>query len=652
MARPADDPTEVPQDQPPRSVRARAFLLGILLCIPVAWLCVIAPQSAFFSLPVAPISVLLGLVILNVPLRVWVPKWAFSQSDMLIIFAITSVCAAISGEWGRVGQPHTYMFALKGETDPTTRNFFLKYLPDTAVIKDPNVLRDLLSGGHDLGYVWSKLDLYLPKWLFWGGLTCSLMFGMLCINSLMRGTWTEKERLAFPLIQLPMAMAEKGGSGGMWRSRAMWIAFAIMFSIDILNGLNYLYPNLPSIPVKEYVDVQTLFKQPPLSNMGQFSIALYPFMAAIGIFMSSDLIFSVIVFFLLRKATHIMLASYGIPQDTFSGSAVMPGAPYFDEQSWGGLFALFLTTLWVSRAYLKEVWREIVHGGKSADAGVSHRFAFLGLIFSLAVGIGYGAYGGVPVWYMVPYIVAFFIFAIVLTRLRAQIGPPTHEFAYFGPASLMNRFAGTNAMSDAQATWLSTAFLFINRISRTLPMPYMLEAMKMGRVHNLRQKPIFWSIAVTIVVGFFLTYFFLQGTAYRTGQPGSSDAASYLNAMTTARHGPDLLGIGMTVLGFAIVIGLDAIRLRVPGFPLHPAGYVLAINFGVDYYWFGLLIALLVKNFVQRYYGLRGYDKLRSIALGILLGEYAAETIWMIMAAITKQSTYTISFNDRGLGAQ
>jgi hypothetical protein len=108
----------------------------------------------------------------------------------------------------------------------------------------------------------------------------------------------------------------------------------------------------------------------------------------------------------------------------------------------------------------------------------------------------------------------------------------------------------------------------------------------------------------------------------------------------------------MTIAGFAIVMILDAIRFKFPGFPLHPAGYVLSMNYGVDYYWFGMLVALLIKNFVQRYYGLNGYDKLRQVAFGILIGEYAAETIWMTMALITKQSTYTISFNDRSLGGQ
>ena len=108
----------------------------------------------------------------------------------------------------------------------------------------------------------------------------------------------------------------------------------------------------------------------------------------------------------------------------------------------------------------------------------------------------------------------------------------------------------------------------------------------------------------------------------------------------------------MTIFGFVMVMLLDAIRFRFPGFPLHPAGYVLSMNFGVDYYWFGLLIVLLVKNFVQRYYGMRGYEKLRAVALGILIAEYLAETIWMTMALVTHQSTYTISINDRSLGIQ
>ncbi|HWA84127.1 MAG TPA: DUF6785 family protein [Fimbriimonadaceae bacterium] len=631
------------------SFRARAFLLGLALCFPVAWVVSLTPQSNFFSMPVAPIGVLLGLLILNFPLRKLAPKWAMTQADLIVVFAIVSICSAIGAEWGRVGQSHTYQFTLDAASNPTAQKF-VEHLPASMTIRDPNALKDIQTGGHDLAYTLSRLPLYLPKWILWGFLVCSVMFAMLCINSLMRGAWTEKEKLAFPLIQLPMEMTDKGGGGAMWRSKAMWIAFGIMFAIDMLNGFNYLYPNLPALPVKEYFDIGDLFKDPPWSNIGEFHVGIYPFMAALGIFMPSDLILSVIVFFLLRKASHVVLASYGIPQETFSGSAISPGPPYFDEQSWGGVFALFAGAMWVSRSYLREVWRDIRQGITAEDGGISHRFAFLGLVFSVAVAIAYGMYGGLPAWYMIPYVLIFLIFCVVITRLRAQLGPPTHEFAYFGPTALMNRFVGNRFFTEGQATWLSAAFLFMNRYSRTLPMPFQLEAMKMGRLAGVRQKGLFWSIACAIVLGFLLTYFFQQAIAFRLGHGGGTDAPTYLNNLVGDRHGPDAVGIAMTVVGFLIVLGLDAIRFRVPGFPLHPAGYVLAINFGVDYYWMGLLLALLVKTFVQRYYGLRGYDKLRSVALGLLLGEYAAETIWMLMAAITKHSTYTISFNPRTIG--
>lgn len=439
----------------------------------------------------------------------------------------------------------------------------------------------------------------------------------------------------------------------MWRSKAMWIAFAVMFSIDILNGLNYLYPNIPAIPVKQFFDIRDFFKEPPLSNIGQFPLAIYPFMAAIGIFVPSDLLFSMVLFFLLRKATHVAFATYGIPQSTFSGTAITPGPPYFDEQTWGGAFALFFGVMYMSRDYLRRVWSDIKTGAKADDGGIPHRWAFIGLLLCFAGVMWYGLQGDLPVPYFAVYFGAFLIFSFVLTRIRVQLGPPTHEFAFFGPSSFMYRFFGNRWITDKQGAWLSQVFLTINRIHRTHPMPSQLEAMKMGSNERLNQKTIFFAIMAATVVGYFLGQFFLHAVEYRTGAVFRfGDGESYMNSLVNNRHGPDVVGIAMTIFGFAFVMVLDAIRFAFPSFPVHPAGYVLSMNFGVDYYWFGLLLALLIKNFVQRYYGLRGYDKLRNVALGILLAEYAAETIWAGIALVTHQSTYTISFNDRSLGMQ
>lgn len=640
---------EEPSDAPLRGLRGRAVVTAFALIPPVCYATSGSWPSTIISLMTQPVAALLLLLIVNWPLRKFAPKWAYSQSDLIVVFSILAVAASLAGEWGGFVHNPIHYFPHASSWSPTVKDTILPNMPDWLVLKDLTQVEDLSGGGRDWQYVWGKMPLFFPKYLAWGALVCSVCFAMMCINSLMRGAWCQRERLTFPLIQLPVAMCEKGGAGGMWRSKHMWIAFSVMFFIDILNGLNYLYPNLPSVPTKQLLDLQMVFRDPPASNMGQFPIAIYPFMAVIGFFMPSDLVFSCVAFFLLRKLTHLVLAANGIPQGTFKGTAIDPGAPYFDEQTWGGVLAMFLGVILVSKGYLREVWRDIRTGNRALDGGFAHRWAFFGLLVSSSVVMWFGVIGGLPLPYMVVYFALFLIFSIVLTRIRAQLGPPTHEFAFFGPNSFMNRFFGTKWLTDRQVTTMSTTFVVINRMSRNHPMPYVLEGMKMTMQERIAQRKVFWVLALATVVGFLVGQFTFHVHAYRTGNLGWTDAITYAQRIMADRKGPDLIGITMTIFGFAMVTALDAIRFRFPTFPLHPAGYVLSMNFGVDYYWFGLLIALIIKNFVQRYYGLKGYDKLRSVALGILVAEYAAEAIWMTMALVTHQSTYTISFNDRSL---
>ncbi|HWD39772.1 MAG TPA: DUF6785 family protein [Fimbriimonas sp.] len=635
-------------------LRARALVTGFLLAFPAAYATTNQTSSSMFSLMVAPISVLLLVLFVNFFLRKLLPRLAFTQTDLIAMYAIVTVVCATAGEWTNVVSSLIYFPATQVKTNATYRDYVVPQMPDAMTVKDEDKVKDIYGGGKDWQYATDKfVNLYLPKTIPWLVLVGAMLIAMQCVNSLMRGAWCQRERLSFPLIQMPVAMCEDGGGGGMWRSRYMWIAFAVMFGIEMLNGFNYLYPNLPSIPVKDLFMVNQAFKDPPLSNMGDVHISIFPFMAAIGLFMPSDMLFSFVVFYLLRVLTHIVLAANGISQETFSGSGILPGPPYFDEQTWGAVFALFLGAVWVSRGYLKGLWRDILRFSPSEDGGVRHTWSFLGLLACTAVVVWFGVhFGTLPVFYTTIYFIAFMMFSVVLTRVRAQLGPPTHEFAYFGVNTMFGRFFGNRWLTDKQATWCTTGYLMMNRIYRNHPMPVQLEAEKMGQMERLKPKPMFSIIAIASLLGMFLCFYYgILGT-YRTGALGYVDTSGFLEKIVNDRHGPDVVGIVMTIFGFAMVMILDALRFRFPGFALHPAGYFLSMNFGVDYYWFGLLIALIVKNFVQRYYGLSGYEKLRAVALGILLGEYTAETIWMVMAIITKQSTYTIGFNDRSLGTQ
>src|SRR5207237_600207 len=77
-----------------------------------------------------------------------------------------------------------------------------------------------------------------------------LLWVMLCLNVLIRKQWMDQERLSFPIVQLPLELARDGGSEAMLGSRQMWIGFLIPVVMESLASLNYLYPNIPFLPIK------------------------------------------------------------------------------------------------------------------------------------------------------------------------------------------------------------------------------------------------------------------------------------------------------------------------------------------------------------------------------------------------------------------
>jgi hypothetical protein len=199
-------------------IRARAVILGFLLCLPATYAVTNQGVSNIFSLMVQPVSALIFLALANVFLRRISPRLAFNQADFIVVFSIVSVASAMSGEWAGITQNATYNYPLQARTNDTFKNQLSKYVPDWLAIKDLEKVKDIEGGGKDVAYVIRKVPMFLPVWLGWAVGMLGTCFAMLCINSLMRGAWNERERLTFPLIQLPVAMSEDGGRGGMWRS--------------------------------------------------------------------------------------------------------------------------------------------------------------------------------------------------------------------------------------------------------------------------------------------------------------------------------------------------------------------------------------------------------------------------------------------------
>jgi hypothetical protein len=597
---------------------------------------------------VPPVVLTLLLIVINIPLRLYLPSIALTEGELVLFYSMETVMCVMASEWMDVINPYIYSYGLYADQNPHYQTKVLPYVSHWLFFTSKKGLSGFRDGGHGFSYFAAHIYLWTPKILAWtaiSGLTC---VAMLCVNSLMRDQWTNRERLAFPIIQLPMAITQNGGSGPFWKSRYLWGGFLVIFAIDILNGFAFFYPSLPMINVRFLGDMDQWFTSPPWNQVGWTPIGIFPYVAAIGLFMPTDLLFSLIFFFFFRKGQQVIAASLGYEQGVFGGGGLIPSPPYFSEQSWGAFIGLFVTAAWVARGYLGEVWHEIVHTGTKDKRLVPQRFAFGGLIFSLASLGVIGIIIGLSFGFVIFYVCLFLMFSVALTRLRAQLGPPTHEMAFMGPNQLLVDFRGTEGIPASMITRTVTTFHFMNRIHRTHPMPSQLEAMKMADKSQLNQRGMFFAILLATIAGSILGHLTRIYLGYHFGPSDSGgDTTDVIQRLTDNPRGPNIMAIVAILASFAFVLLLDFIRFRFPGFPFHPAGFALAMNFGVDYYWFGLLLALIVKVMVQRYYGLKGYEKLRQVAFGLIMGEFAAEAIWATYSMITRQATYSISINGR-----
>jgi hypothetical protein len=630
----------------PRWVSARAVLLALLFTPAVAYWASVEGVDVILSLMVPPVACTFFVVILNAIYARLRPGRQLNEGELVVFYGMLSVATAIASEWVGNINPLIYSYSLFANPTNKFGTLVLPFVPSFLFIKDATPIAEFKYGGHGFVYFLHHLGPWIVPVLSWTALVSLLAFAMLCINSLMREEWTDREKLSFPIIQLPVALTQ--GGPGFWRNRFMWGGFIVAASIDLLNGFHFLYPSIPMLNVRFLGDLSLVLPDYPWNAIGWTPIAIFPFIAALGVFLPTDLIFSAVFFFFFRKAQQVIAATYGHSQGVFGGGWLVPSPPYFSEQSWGAFLGLFFTAIYIARGYLRELWHDIWRGSWHDPNTSSRRVMLLGLVLSIGLLVWMGLAIGLSAPLLLLYLALFLAFSVALTRMRAQLGPPTHEMAFMGPNQLIVDFNGTQGLSHPTIAKLATIFHFLNRIHRTHPMPSELEAMKMAERTHLDQRFLLIALVLAIVAGNLCGHLvqIAYGYAWGGGVAGHDTAAVVADLVNNPRV-PNHVAMSFVGLGMGFVFLLNFLRFRLPWFPFNPMGYALAMNFGVDYYWFGLLIALIVKSSVQRYSGLKGYEKLHAVALGVILGEFTVETIWAVIAMVGRFATYSISINGR-----
>ena len=618
----------------------RAILIGTALIIPnVYWILDSAGQgypttiSLYFNV-IFCIFIITGA---NLALKQVLPRVAFQQGELLTIYVMLAIASSLAGhDVLRVlipMIPYAFWYATP-END--WAHLFHRYIPDWIAVKDKTFLTDYYRGETSL-YQWEIIEGWLTTTLTWGGFLCALVFVMVFINTLVRKQWTEHEKLSYPIIQLPLELTNTSRTN-LLTNKMMWLGFGIAGAIDILNGLHYLFPTVPSLGGRLY-DLRPFFTQKPWSAIGWTPIAVFPFAVGMAFFIPLDLSFSCWFFYLFWKAERIFGDALGIRG--------MPNFPFTDEQSFGAYIGLFVIAVVATRKHLAQVARKIFRPqeGNDSDEPMSYLGMIICLIGSLMfIGIFCNA-AGMSVWTIAVFFGIYYAISTAVTRMRAELGSPVHDLHFIGPDEMMPRIFGTRLLGPRNLTMLAYLFSF-NRAYRGHPMPHILEGFKLAERTRISNCRLLIAMCVAIVIGTFASFWAFYHISYIEGARNwfAGRPFNRLQSWLTSPRAPDVPAIAAMCVGFLITGFLMIMRIKLFWWPFHPAGFAISSSWSMNVFWFSIFVSSVIKWIILKQGGMNLHRKLIPFFLGLILGEFIVGGVWSLIGITLNTPMYRFLF--------
>ncbi|MCC6445056.1 MAG: hypothetical protein IT210_16560 [Armatimonadetes bacterium] len=597
------------------------------------------PYTTSISLFPHIIFLLLLLVPANALLKRFLPRLAFSQGEMLTLYVMLCIASALCGMDMVQALMQIVAHVAYFATPANRWDSLLKpILPGWLTVRDREAVTGYFTGNSTL-YTLPHLRAWLIPAAAWVGFMVALLWVMLCINVLFRKQWADRERLTFPIVQLPFEMTEPAGM--LFRNRLMWLGFALAAAVNLLNGLHHLMPSFPSVPVAVY-DLQNYVSGKPWNAVGWTPLYFYPFVIGLGFLLPVDLLFSCWFFYLFLKAERVVSSA--------AAWDAAPGFPYVSHQQFGACVGLCLALLWTGRGYLRQV-RQAIQGQPGELAGgreaMSYRAAFWGLAGGMTALIAFSLAAGMSLPVALLFFAFYLVISFAVTRMRAELGAPAHDFVLMGPDLMIPSLIGTARLAGRDMGMLALYWWF-NRAYRSHPMPHQMEGFRLADRARLDARRLSLAMMLSALVGAaasiwaFLHLGYQYGTAAKfwSGHWYGYEIYNRLQGWLESPRPPDgpaniAIGVGMLVS-----LALMALRARFFWWPFHAIGFTIAGGWSMNQIWVPLFISWLLKILTLRYGGLPAYRSARPFFLGLILGDCAVGPGWSLVGIILGVPTY------------
>lgn len=498
----------------------------------------------------------------------------------------------------------------------------------------------------------------------WSVFATILYLFILCLHALVIRQWIDVERLVFPVVGVVEELIGESTDittyaldkpkQSFWKSPAAWTGMliaGILFSG--LRGLNRYFPAVPTIPTS------IPFLEPYLGNLPdaiRHAITSWPplfpgrvhwpldlIVTGIAFLVNLDVSFSVWFFALLYAlARGIAISATGHPDIAGVFGIYQPYVT-----SIGAFFGLALFSLWTMRERLKKMWIYAFSSKKTENQDFAtendtmpYRLAFIGVfvLFVLILAFCY-VFFHLDVWVSFIYFLCFIAITLSWSRIRAEVGWPNNKtYNQFYEYLFMENVFGLKGLGNKNLAGMS----FFGHISYGGFMGLganVSEAYRSCDSHNVRLRSVTLALCIAFLAALifgwitYLPFIYTKGAIFT-----NSEYTRLASWFTTAFESyskeiedPALGRLWYVLGGAVIVLGLSYLRSMFVWFPLHPAGFVLAIKEGVAWFWPCFFMAWLVKSILYRYGGSRSVAVGKQFFIGLVVGSFAVTGVFNII---------------------
>ncbi len=639
-------------EQQSHGLSLRAFIVSIvLLVISLLWMrqagIIALGVQVGESVPVIPAIAAILLLSVIGPLLSRLPRlFHFPRHQSLLVYAFLCIAVSMSSV-GVVRQMLPQLTVPFYFASPENNYAQLQdEIPSWLAPKDPAAIRGMYEATEDGAIPWAPWILPLVTWTLF---TLANFVAMYALMLMFRRQWIEKEHLTFPIVRLVMDMSDYGVGGTIGRflrNPLMWTAFALAAVYNLMNMLQAWNPAVPALG--KYYDLGAVLTERPWSALRPMGIAWRPENFGIGYLVSTEVLLSVWVFYLLQRFSNFFAVV---------GGYEIPGMPFEREQAFGGYLALGIFLFWMGREHLALMFRKAFTGDPSIDDSqepFSYKTTVWAAIIGFAVMIAIAVQAGMWLWMAAIYFAIILLFAVTYARVRAEAGSPMvwlfpimeqwDMMIYSVGSAPYQRGTGFNNLT------VFTLFYWLARGYFPTMAGYQVEGFKIADEGRIRHRTmILWMIAA-LVIGLVGAYYLhiqayysyganiLEGGTTQGGSRVIAAARAWesLSSWVNAHAAPDVRRATAGGVGFVVTALLVFLRTMFLRFPLHPLGYVMVTSYGSPI-WGPFFLVWIIKSVVLRVGGMGLYRQLIPFFLGLVIGHYfTAGVVWGSISLINE----------------